>query len=669
MAKRKPKAVEQLPQIEEIWYVDVERMRTWVENDAGQVIRPHVVLIANGSTGMIMQTELLESAAEDEDILRNLKRVMQGKGQQVKSKPGRPTHVYFRAQLLNEALTKELAQLDIQALQVERPDEIQQMLDQMATLMFDDDSEDLPGLLSVEGVTPEIVAALFAAAADYYRADPWYALTDEMPLAIDVKNGGGERIGIVMGAGGIEYGLAVYQTWADLERLFEFSHNPMQTVPDGGSHSLLFGEIMGLPFDDIDALEEYHWEVAGEEAYPLPVVFHRDEGAVRPTQNDLLWYEAALRAIVRFVEQHGDALEDAQVSDEEAPPLEETYLVQTSSGEREVHITFPAGTMPAVPMDSFGSADMAELFPEFAKMFGDRPFEELFSDDDFDDDDFDDGDFDDDADDSEFELPPNFDRRSMESALPQQRGRSGGTIQRAQEKMYQAWEESNPKRRISLAREALKISPDCADAYVLLAEEESDTPEQALQYYEEGVAAGERALGPAMFEENQGYFWGLLETRPYMRAREGLASVLRYLGRTDEASHHYREILVLNPNDNQGIRYSLLNLLLETGQDDAARSLLDDYAEDGMAEWLYTRALLAFRKSGAGHQADKLLRDAVKINPHVPAYLSGRQRVPAEMPAYIGFGDKNEAISYAAGYLGLWRQTKGAVEWLKKVAK
>ncbi|HEV2642619.1 MAG TPA: hypothetical protein VGT98_07930, partial [Candidatus Elarobacter sp.] len=65
------------------------------------------------------------------------------------------------------------------------------------------------------------------------------------------------------------------------------------------------------------------------------------------------------------------------------------------------------------------------------------------------------------------------------------------------------------------------ISSDCADAYVLLAEETARTAGAARKLYEQGVAAGERALGPNYFRNEVGSFWGLLETRPYMRATPG----------------------------------------------------------------------------------------------------------------------------------------------------
>jgi tetratricopeptide (TPR) repeat protein len=123
----------------------------------------------------------------------------------------------------------------------------------------------------------------------------------------------------------------------------------------------------------------------------------------------------------------------------------------------------------------------------------------------------------------------------------------------AQELMYEAFEARGP-RCVALALQALVISPNCADAYVLLADETASSNEEARALLEEGVAAGERALGPQPFEEDVGYFWGILETRPYMRARAALAETLWALDRREEAVEHHRELLRLNPNDNQGLR-------------------------------------------------------------------------------------------------------------------
>ncbi len=238
-------------------------------------------------------------------------------------------------------------------------------------------------------------------------------------------------------------------------------------------------------------------------------------------------------------------------------------------------------------------------------------------------------------------------------------------LEEAQELIYQALETTGA-RRLALARRALERSPDCADAYVLLAEAARD-PREAQALYEQGVRAGERALGPAAFREDVGHFWGILETRPYMRARQGLAEVLWHLGEHEAAIAHLRDMLRLNPGDNQGLRYTLANWLLATGDDAALADLLRQYPDESSATWAYTRALAAFRRRGAGGQADAALRQALATNPFVPAYLLGRKPLPRHLPAYVGFGDENEAVAYVAEAAEAWLAVPQAIEWLATV--
>ncbi len=68
-----------------------------------------------------------------------------------------------------------------------------------------------------------------------------------------------------------------------------------------------------------------------------------------------------------------------------------------------------------------------------------------------------------------------------------------------------------------------------------------------------------------------------------MRARQGLALSLWELGERRQAVHHYWEILRLNPNDNQGIRYLLATALLEEGEDEPLEELPARYEDDAAA--------------------------------------------------------------------------------------
>lgn len=241
-------------------------------------------------------------------------------------------------------------------------------------------------------------------------------------------------------------------------------------------------------------------------------------------------------------------------------------------------------------------------------------------------------------------------------------------LDKAQDLIYQAWETPSRKWRVQLAYQALKVSPDCADAYVLLAEETARSTKEALKLYEAGVEAGERALGTKVFAQEVGHFWGVVETRPYMRARAGLAQCLCALGKHHEAVNHYQAMLRLNPHDNQGIRYLLAAcLLIDIGNIDALWELLQEYEGEISAAWLYTWALATFLDQGDSRESRKCLKKALKQNPHVVLYLLGRQSLPKKLPQYMGFGDQDEAIIYVAEFGQAWRKTEGALDWLESV--
>jgi tetratricopeptide (TPR) repeat protein len=236
-------------------------------------------------------------------------------------------------------------------------------------------------------------------------------------------------------------------------------------------------------------------------------------------------------------------------------------------------------------------------------------------------------------------------------------------LDEAQSLIYEAWN-SEGSEKIGLARRALDLSKDCADAYLILAEEEAKTQEAALGLYRKALEAGKRALDPALFAASAGKFWEIMETRPYMRARLGLAECLWDLGKKDEALEHLRELMRLNPKDDQGVRYILLQCLLESGADEELGALLDRYGKDTSPEIRYTHALWMFRREGPGQAANALLKEAVKANRHVPGYLTGKQRLSKRVLEAAHEGSAEEAEAYAAGAFDTWHRTLGALDWL-----
>jgi tetratricopeptide (TPR) repeat protein len=243
-------------------------------------------------------------------------------------------------------------------------------------------------------------------------------------------------------------------------------------------------------------------------------------------------------------------------------------------------------------------------------------------------------------------------------------GRPLTSLEEAQELAYDAHDTAG-RRRVMLARKALALSQDCADAWSLLGDAAA-TPEEALEQYSRAVEAGARALGDDGLARAAGRFWGDLRTRPYMRARAALAGELVTLERIDEAVEHYRALLELNPNDNQGIRQILLPLFLRWHRDADARDLMARYPDDPSSEFAYGLALLRFRESGDSSTARAALRVALATNRYVAAFLLDPDAAPWLQDIFVTLGGADEAVGVAGAYLAAFDDTPGALDWLEK---
>ena len=172
-------------------------------------------------------------------------------------------------------------------------------------------------------------------------------------------------------------------------------------------------------------------------------------------------------------------------------------------------------------------------------------------------------------------------------------------------------------------------------------------------------------------ENDQGFFWGLLETRPYMRSMAGLAGEYKTIGETEKAIAICEKMLVLNPNDNQGIRYLLLPCLLESKNINTTKQLLKQYDELS-AFWLYSHALLAYIMNDK--KKALIAKQAIKINSFIPSLLkeyndnigldAHLQPIESE---YYSSGSTEEAEIYAKENFIAWFTNSGAIDWLVQV--
>lgn len=236
--------------------------------------------------------------------------------------------------------------------------------------------------------------------------------------------------------------------------------------------------------------------------------------------------------------------------------------------------------------------------------------------------------------------------------------------EKAQELLYDAYE-STGNKRIELAKKALKLYPNSPDAYNILAELElNEVKEEKLLL--KAIEVGEKELGKKFIEENKGYFWGIVSTRPYMRAKYNYAVFLHETDRLAEAIRQYEELLQLDLNDNQGVRYELFIAYVESGLFKKAEALLKKYNETTTANGAYNLVLIELLQNGVTNKAKQLLKKAKQQNPYVPDYLLGKKDIPMYLPNHYQLGSESEAIIYADNHWTLWAGNPKLLDFLKK---
>jgi tetratricopeptide (TPR) repeat protein len=622
-----------LPQrAHEVWQGGLVRLPMWVAHPtdpAGAPFRPTGAVWVSLRTGLMHLALPPEgSAATAEFALAALLEFAQ---KQAKRLEGRPGRVEVRDPALRNALAATLDRLSTSVVLVEDLPAVREVLSRLEAETSG--GSRIPGLLDVPGVTPERLRSFAAAASSFYQARPWQHLANADLIIVDGESAPKSMRHVsVLGQGGQQLGLGFFESRRAFDGLL---NRTSRAGPPTRAHGATFGPIDELPFADVDAWEDHALPVAGPHAYPLAVDLHRDGRIGRPDARQLTYCEALLRAL-------------AETTEDELDSGRWTKHVQTFDGAVSLTLSLPLlleaeKKGPGADVRSPAMPRVAERgAARIARLLESESFEWL--------------------DDVNAEL-----ERARQAGLFDEADASAGRpltpLERAQELVYDAME-SEGRLRVKRARQALAISPDCADAWVVLAE---DAPawEAALERYEQAVAAGERAIGRERFDSLVGEFWGHLETRPYMRARLGLAQTLEDAGRGADAVAHYRELLRLNPGDNQGVRYLLVVALLEQNRDEETGVLLDEFADDGQALWPYARALWSFRQSGATAGSHAALENAMRVNAHAMKFLLDPDSAPLWRPPYFAFGSREEA-AYVADELGdLYASTPGALEWLR----
>jgi len=617
----------QLPVVSrEVWQGAVVRLPAWIDSGGGaEPYRPFGALWASATTGRItVELERKEGGRGPELLLAGLLRFAKQEKKVLGGRSGRlevgdaSTRDWLHDALGGAAHVEAVPRLDA----------VSRALRDYTDFATEDQP---PSALEGAGVTLEVLEVFADAAAVFYAAAPWQHLSDEDLIEVETPRAPrGFRFALVLGNAGHTFGLAFYASREQHEAMMRGGPPPDAARAGGADayvpRSIIFDPAHEVPIKDHDLWLEHGLPLAGPRAYPFAAHYHGGHRATRFGREELEFAGAVLRALAVTTEDEMD-------SGRWGKQVTSAGLTAT------VRLSLPGVLEPGRPGEFAGPNARRRSFErshaEIQRFLEGRDFASV--------------------DEVNAAIAARFGGRRLDEMPSTART----DAERAQDLTYQAYDWVG-RRRIALAKQALALWPDCAEAYVILAEHAS-TPERALPLYEEAAAAGRRALGGKL-ETLAGELWGHVEARPYMRARLGLAQTLEALGREEEAIAHMQELLRLNTGDNQGVRNLLVPRLLERGRREDAASILAMYPNDVSATVSYCAALAEFQAGGDGEAAQAALKAAYEKNPFVPGFLLD----PVEDDDIESFalGSEEEGIVSAGEMAAAWKATPGALDWL-----
>jgi tetratricopeptide (TPR) repeat protein len=611
--------IARLPAGDDTWQLGVVRMPRWVVPDDGtDPYRPLVALARSAATGLVGFGDAIEPGQARERAAMAALGSLAG----TRGIHERPARVEMDDPDVTEHMRPLLAGIGVETDLMSHLELLDEVIEDMAHSM----TGDVPALYAGDSQDVERLRAFAGAAAAWHRTALWRHLSDEDLLHVEagVPNEN-MRCCVVLGQGRIQHGLGFHSSREDHSLMMAGTSRDDPGMA-AERWSLSFGGPHELAIADTDLWEACGLALAGPTAYPVLFGAARRRRMLRAGPEELTYVEGLLRALTGVTEAEIDSGRWSRT-------------VSTFDGERTLTLSIPALADPAEGLPPGGGFPDRRLMERTTRSIARLVREKGVGD-------------------------PEEINALLEGLRGADLRQSTATTpeDEAMDLVYEALERRG-RARIKLARQALAVWSDCADAYVLLAESAPDAA-QVRAIYEQGVAAGERALGTEAFTRDAGHFWGILETRPYMRARMGLAHCLWAEGAREEAVGHMQELLRLNPNDNQAVRFMLAPRLLELGRDEDAARVLEAYDDDPSAMLVYARALLAFRREGESENARRALGRAVRANAHVPKYLLGSARLP-ESPPHYRLGSDDEAVIVAEEQLPAWSTTPGALEWLR----
>lgn len=185
-----------------------------------------------------------------------------------------------------------------------------------------------------------------------------------------------------------------------------------------------------------------------------------------------------------------------------------------------------------------------------------------------------------------------------------------------------AYDATSMKEALKFAKEALKLDPHNYDAEVMIIDLKAKDDTKLVRDLAKAVERATRHMEDEGYfeEEDIGHFWGIIETRPYMRMRGRYVQELIQCGMIGQARRECEELLRLCEGDNMGMRYQLMHIYAYFEDEEAAVALHKRFDSYDATEMLLPLSILYYKK-GDYKKGKQYLRKLHSANKDLKRFL------------------------------------------------
>lgn len=195
---------------------------------------------------------------------------------------------------------------------------------------------------------------------------------------------------------------------------------------------------------------------------------------------------------------------------------------------------------------------------------------------------------------------------------------------------------------IRYADKAIELNPDNFDAKTFRIILRNDVFDR-LKDLDVILSQEEEKLRKEGYFNDEGHFWLIVETRPYMRGLTLKREILESLCRTTEAIEVSEKILKLCRNDNLGTRYHLISYYAMMENLKKALSLHKKYGNEKSLGFYLPIAICYFRL-GKYDECRETIREMTTVNKYAVKMLKKKNILDSSSEDFFSPGKESEVL-------------------------